>query len=246
MTSRSCASPSSAWATKAPFAYSISTVKATARNVRNIPHPSPPPTPPDFFFSFSRTEDLEPASMFHPVGSKATVCAFPYMPGLILTGHESGKVALFDASTGEEVLSNERAHMDVVTDLQLSPDRSYFITSSKDKTARIHDAKTLTVLKTFPTETPLNSAALAPNMPYVRPPPSSHHPPGQNLRLLFFGKGSAWRWSGSDECHDDIITTRQIRSAFLASCLRRGSRPRQRPLWSAQHVRHSYSSLSTL
>jgi translation initiation factor 3 subunit I len=107
--------------------------------------------------------------MFHPVGSKATVCAFPYMPGLILTGHESGKVALFDARTGEEVLSNERAHMDVVTDLQLSPDRSYFITSSKDKTARIHDAKTLTVLKTFPTETPLNSAALTPDMPYVRP-----------------------------------------------------------------------------
>jgi hypothetical protein len=24
--------------------------------------------------------------MFHPVGSKATVCAFPYMPGMILTG----------------------------------------------------------------------------------------------------------------------------------------------------------------
>ena len=90
------------------------------------------------------------------------------MPGMILTGHESGKVALFDAETGEEVLSNERAHMDVVTDLQMSADRSYFITSSKDKTARIHDTKTLTVLKTFQTETPLNSAALAPNMPYVR------------------------------------------------------------------------------
>ena len=113
-------------------------------------------------------EDLEPTSMFHPIGSKATVCAFPYMQDLILTGHESGKVALFDARSGEEVLSNERAHMDVVTDLQLSADRSYFITSSKDKTARIHDAKTLTVLKTFSTETPLNSAALAPNMPYVR------------------------------------------------------------------------------
>ncbi|KAI0040048.1 WD40 repeat-like protein [Auriscalpium vulgare] len=112
-------------------------------------------------------QNTEPQSMFHPVGSKATVCAFPYMSGLILTGHESGKVALFDAKSGDEVLSNERAHMDVVTDLQLSPDRSYFLTSSKDKTARLHDAKTLTVLKTFSTETPLNSAALAPNMPYV-------------------------------------------------------------------------------
>lgn len=75
--------------------------------------------------------------MFHPIGSKATVCAFTYTPNLVLTGHESGKVALFDVVSGSEVLNNERAHMDVVTDLQLSPDRSYFVTSSKDKTARV-------------------------------------------------------------------------------------------------------------
>ena len=75
--------------------------------------------------------------MFNPIGSKATLCSFAHAPDLILMGHESGKVALFDAKTGDEVLNNERAHMDVVTDLQLSPDRSYFITSSKDKTARV-------------------------------------------------------------------------------------------------------------
>lgn len=83
------------------------------------------------------TEPKEPASFFHPTGSKAVVCAFAHTPDLILTAHESGKVALFDAKTGEEVNNNERAHMDVITDLQLSPDRSYFITSSRDKTARV-------------------------------------------------------------------------------------------------------------
>jgi translation initiation factor 3 subunit I len=82
-------------------------------------------------------ESEEPEHMFHPIGSKATVCAFTYTPNLVLTGHESGKVALFDVVSGTEVLNNERAHMDVVTDLQLSSDRSYFITSSKDKTARV-------------------------------------------------------------------------------------------------------------
>ncbi|EIM85756.1 WD40 repeat-like protein [Stereum hirsutum FP-91666 SS1] len=112
-------------------------------------------------------QNPEPVSMFHPVGSKATVCAFSYIPNMILTGHESGKVAMFDSKSGEEVLNNERAHMDSVTDMQLSADRTYFVTSSKDKTARIHDSKTLTVLKTFSTETPLNSASLAPTMPYV-------------------------------------------------------------------------------
>ena len=54
------------------------------------------------------------------------------MQGLILTGHESGRGVLFDTHLGEEVLSNE---CDVVTDLQLSSDRPYFITSSKDQDA---------------------------------------------------------------------------------------------------------------
>ena len=46
-------------------------------------------------------------------------------------------MALWDAKTGEEVLNNEHAHRDVVTDLQVHPDRTYFVTSSKDKTARV-------------------------------------------------------------------------------------------------------------
>lgn len=108
-----------------------------------------------------------PVFHFNPVGSKATVVAFALEPTLILTGHESGKVALWDAKTGEEVQSNEHAHRDVVTDLQLNPDRTYFITSSKDKTARLHDTRTLNVIKTYPTETPLNSASIAPLRPYI-------------------------------------------------------------------------------
>ncbi|KAK2465416.1 hypothetical protein APHAL10511_002770 [Amanita phalloides] len=112
-------------------------------------------------------QSKEPLYMFNPVGSKATVCAFTPKQNVIITGHESGKVALFNAKTGEEIQSNERAHGDVVTDLQLSKDRHYCITSSKDKSARIHDTKDILVIKTFTTETPLNSAALAPNRPYV-------------------------------------------------------------------------------
>lgn len=82
-------------------------------------------------------EPQEPSSMFNPIGSKAVVCAFAHRPDLILTGHESGKISLFDAKTGDEVALNEHAHRDTVTDLQLSPDRTYFVTSSKDKTARV-------------------------------------------------------------------------------------------------------------
>jgi WD40 repeat protein len=84
------------------------------------------------------TESKEPTYIFNPIGSKATVCAFTARPNIIITGHESGKVALFDVKTGEEIENNERAHGDVVTDLQLSKDRTYCITSSKDKSARVN------------------------------------------------------------------------------------------------------------
>jgi len=112
-------------------------------------------------------QSKEPKYMFYPIGSKATVCAFTTQSNVIITGHESGKVALFNVKTEEEIDNNERAHSDAVTDLQLSKDRTYCVTSSKDKSARIHDTKNLMVIKTFTTETPLNSAALAPNRPYV-------------------------------------------------------------------------------
>lgn len=120
-------------------------------------------------------------------GSKATVVTFATDSSTILTGHESGKVSLWDAETGKEVASNEEGHTDQITDLQLSPDRTYFVTASKDKTARVslvislfelhailtslfaklYDTKTLAVIKTYSTETPLNSAAIAPLKPYV-------------------------------------------------------------------------------
>ncbi|KAI5897030.1 WD40 repeat-like protein [Schizophyllum commune H4-8] len=122
-------------------------------------------------FNINREEGTkqskEPLHMFNPIGSKATVCAFTNIPNVIVTGHESGKVAQFNVKTGEEIDNNERAHGDTITDLQLSKDRTYFITSSKDKSSRIHDTKSLMVIKTYTTETPLNSAALAPNKPYV-------------------------------------------------------------------------------
>lgn len=82
-------------------------------------------------------QNKEPASIFHPIESKATVLAFTYTPDLLVTGHESGKLTLYNAKTGEEVVANKRAHRDVITDIQMSSDRSYFITSSKDKSAKV-------------------------------------------------------------------------------------------------------------
>ena len=80
-----------------------------------------------------------------------------------MSGHEDGSVTQWDAKTGE-MLTNVFSHdADLqVTDLQWSADRTYFLTASKDKTAKLHDANSMEVLKTYVADTPLNSAAITP------------------------------------------------------------------------------------
>lgn len=86
--------------------------------------------------------------------SKATVAGWSFLSKYIIAGHEDGSVSQYDAKvhlserwlgmnskyrqTGE-LLQNTQAHdVDLqVTDLQWAPDRTYFITSSKDKTAKV-------------------------------------------------------------------------------------------------------------
>lgn len=95
-------------------------------------------TNPCFSFFLSKTlEAEEPISIFHPIASKATVVIFASGNEHIITGHESGQLTLYHAKTGEEVVLNQHAHREIVTDIQMAPDRSYFITSSKDKSAKV-------------------------------------------------------------------------------------------------------------
>jgi len=54
-----------------------------------------------------------------------------------------------------------------LTDLQWSQDRTYFITASKDKSAKLVSAADLQVLKTYPTDTSLNSACITPRKDFV-------------------------------------------------------------------------------
>jgi translation initiation factor 3 subunit I len=55
----------------------------------------------------------------------------------------------------------------LITDLQWAPDRTYFITSSKDKTAKLINAADLEVMKTYVADTPLNSACITPKKDFV-------------------------------------------------------------------------------
>lgn len=99
--------------------------------------------------------------------SKPTMAGFSALSEYILAGHEDGSLSQFDARTGEKLYTVPGVHAAAVTDLQWGPDRTYFITASKDKTAKLHGAATLETFKTYVTDTPLNSAAVAPGKPYV-------------------------------------------------------------------------------
>ena len=95
---------------------------------------------------------------------KANVCAWTDCNERILTGHQNGDLCLWEPKMGSMVLSKSgaSAHTDAVRDIQFSADLSYFITASKDQSAKIFDADTLDCLKTFNTERPVNSASISP------------------------------------------------------------------------------------
>ncbi|WVQ86251.1 eukaryotic translation initiation factor 3 subunit I [Cryptococcus sp. DSM 104549] len=115
------------------------------------------------------SQSTTPLTEMRLTGSRATVATWAPLQDYIITGHESGKIAKHDVKTGEEVqvVDAGEAHSGEVTDIQLSPDGTYFITSSKDKTAKIFDLESLQEMKAFATETPLNSACITPLRPYI-------------------------------------------------------------------------------
>ncbi|QSZ31543.1 hypothetical protein DSL72_001110 [Monilinia vaccinii-corymbosi] len=100
--------------------------------------------------------------------SKATVAGWSYMSKFIIAGHEDGSVSQYDAKTGELLFNTQVHEPDLqLTDLQWSSDRTYFITASKDKTAKLVNARDLEIMKTYVADTPLNSASITPKKDFV-------------------------------------------------------------------------------
>eukprot|EP00842_Homolaphlyctis_polyrhiza_P000326 jgi/Hompol1/1294/HPOL_005550-RA len=95
-------------------------------------------------------------------GKKATVALWGKLNKTIVTGHADGTVCIWDPESGE-VMNTARPHTMLIQDLQFGREREYFITASKDQSSVIMDAATLEVKKRYETDTPVNSAAIAPN-----------------------------------------------------------------------------------
>lgn len=106
--------------------------------------------------------------------AKAMVAGWSNNGDYILTGHDDGSVSKYDSKTGE-FLQSVQAHgihneekVVSITDLQFCPeDKSYLITSSKDKCSVLIDVETLEILKVYKADAPMNSAAITPIKNFV-------------------------------------------------------------------------------
>jgi len=109
----------------------------------------------------------EPSVIIDCSRSKATVASFTALDKYIVAAHEDGSIAQWDPKSGKEIKRVDRVHEAQVMDMQMSLDGTYFITASRDKSAKLIDSETLETIKSYVTHTPLNSAALLPDKPYL-------------------------------------------------------------------------------
>jgi translation initiation factor 3 subunit I len=95
------------------------------------------------------------------IKSKAMVVSWTDCNDHIIVGHNDGLISLWDFHSCKK-LNETREHTDTIKDMQFSPDLSFFITSSKDNSAKIFCTSSLKLLKEFKTERPVNSASISP------------------------------------------------------------------------------------
>lgn len=79
----------------------------------------------------------------------------------IITGSVDGTVRKWNVAEGKEE-KKVQAHTKEIRSIQFSPDKSMFITSSIDKSAKLFCSETLECLKTYKSDRPLNSASISP------------------------------------------------------------------------------------
>lgn len=82
----------------------------------------------------------------------------------VIAGCEDGSIRVWDVDQGQLKQSTDRKewHSSDIVDMQFSKDQTMLITASRDRFAKVWDVKTLTCLKTFRSDRPLNAAAISP------------------------------------------------------------------------------------
>jgi len=92
---------------------------------------------------------------------------FSHLDDAVIIGCEKGGLHQYDLRDLRDVVTFSTPHNGTVTDLQLSEDQGFIVSSSKDKSAKLHNTRTLEHLKTYKTMKPVNSASINPKKDHV-------------------------------------------------------------------------------
>jgi translation initiation factor 3 subunit I len=94
-------------------------------------------------------------------GSKVTQAVWGRLDQTIYTCDDQGSVTVYDTET-RKVIMHKALHRGPIHKMSFDAEKGMFITSSKDGTAKLIDAKSLEVMKTYQTGRPVNCAVLSP------------------------------------------------------------------------------------
>ncbi|KAK9141214.1 hypothetical protein Scep_010895 [Stephania cephalantha] len=87
----------------------------------------------------------------------------------LISAGEDAVVRIWDAETGKLLKESDKetSHSKAISSLSKSADGSHFLTGSLDKSAKLWDIRTLTLIKTYVTERPVNAVAISPLLDHV-------------------------------------------------------------------------------
>lgn len=93
--------------------------------------------------------------------TRVSQAAWGRMDENIFTCDDQGTVTVYDTET-QKVVKSKALHRGPIHKMSFDKERGMFLTSSKDGTAQLIDAKSLEVLKVYHTGRPVNCAVLSP------------------------------------------------------------------------------------
>ncbi|XP_010521568.1 PREDICTED: eukaryotic translation initiation factor 3 subunit I-like [Tarenaya hassleriana] len=87
----------------------------------------------------------------------------------IISAGEDAVIRIWDAETGKLLNESDKevGHKKAITSLCKAADSSHFLTGSLDKSAKLWDTRTLTLIKTYGTERPVNAVTMSPLLDHV-------------------------------------------------------------------------------
>jgi translation initiation factor 3 subunit I len=160
----------------------------TGRELCNLPHKAPvrcvefaegdrqfltvtdqvmgnPPTILIYTLSSDRSKPAGPPVEI-VVPTRISQAMFGPLNKTIITCGEDGIIRTYD-SESRKLINENKEHTKQVNRMSFDKNRILFITASKDGTAKLIDAKTLKVLKTYDTGRPVNAASVSPLKDHV-------------------------------------------------------------------------------